>query len=146
MQHSSPKLIKAGALFALLGLSLIGCNAGPETGVYSQSAEAGAFRYAAVCEDVIPNPDLTLFDTLLFLRAGAQLALSYDFAARAFTGTLENTTEAPLRRVGVEVHLSDGTKLSLPNPVDLDPGQTVAITLPARLQTFLLWTACPKVG
>ena len=146
MQQSSPKPIKAGTLVALLCLSLIGCSAGPEPDVYSRNSEAGAFRYTAVCEDVIPTPDLTLFDTLHFLRAGAQLELSYDFAARAFTGTLENTTEATLRRVGVEVHLSNGTKLDLTNPVDLDPGQTVAITLPAPLQILLLWTACPKVG
>lgn len=72
--------------------------------------------------------------------------LSYDFATRAFKGTVENTTEATLRRVRVEVHLSNGTKLGLTNPVNLDPGQAVAITLPARIQTFLLWTAYPKVG
>ena len=146
MQQSSPKLITAGTLFAVLGLGLIGCSAGPKPGVSSQSSESGTFRYTAVCEDVIPSPDLTLFDTLHFLRAGAQLVLSYDFAIRAFTGTLENTTEATLRRVRVEVHLSNGTKLDLTNPVDLDPGQTVAITLPAPLQTFLLWTACLRVG
>jgi len=146
MQQSSPKLIKAGALLAMLGLGLIGCNVAPEASVYSQDSETGAFRYTAVCEGVEPRPDLTLFDTLHFLRAGAQLMLSYDFAARAFKGTLENTTEAALHRVRVEVHLSNGAKLSLPNPVDLDPGQTVAVTLPARLQTFLLWTACPKAG
>ena len=146
MQQSSPKLIKAGTLFAVLGLGLIGCSSGSESGVYSQSSESVAFRYTAFCEDVKPSPDLTLFDTLHFRRAGAQLVLSYDFATRAFMGTVENTTGATLRRVRVEVHLSNGTKLSMTNPVDLDPGQTVAITLPARIQTFLLWTACPKVG
>ena len=145
MQQSSPKPITAGTLFALLCLGLIGCSSGPESGVYSQSSEAGALRYTAFCEGVEPSPDLTLFDTLYFHRAGAQLVLSYDFATRAFMGTVENTTEATLRRVRVEVHLSNGTKLSLTNPVDLDPGQAVAITLPARIQTFLLWTACPKV-
>ena len=86
---------------------------------------------------------MTLFDTFYFHRANAQLVLSYDFAARAFMGTMENTTEAALCRVRVEVHLSNGTKLDLTNPVDLEPGQTVAIALPARIQTFLLWTACP---
>ena len=146
MQQSNPKLIKAGTLLAMICLGLIGCSAGQEPDVYSRNSEAGTFRYTAVCENVIPTPDLTLFDTLHFLRAGAQLALSYDFADRTFTGTLENTTKATLRRVGVEVYLSNGTKLDLSNPVDLDPGQTVTITLPARLQTFLLWTACPKVG
>ena len=144
MQQSSPKLIKAGTLFAMLGLGLIGCTSGLESGVYSQSSEAGTFRYTAVCEGVEPSPDMTLFDTFHFHRAGAQLVLSYDFAARAFMGTVENTTEATLRRVRVEVHLSNGTKLDLTNPVDVEPGQTVAITLPARIQTFLLWTACPK--
>ena len=137
MQKSSPKLIKAGTLFAALGLGLIGC---------SSDSEAGTYGYTAFCEGVELGPDLTLFDTLHFHRAGAQLVLSYDFATRAFMGTVENTTETTLRRVRVEVHLSNGTKLSLINPVDLDPGQTVAITLPTRIQTFLLWTACPKVG
>ena len=121
MQQSSLKLSKAGTLFALLGLGLIGCSSGPEAGVYSQSSESGASRYTAVCEGVLPTPDLTLFDTLHFLRAGAQLVLSYDFATRAFMGTVENTTEATLRRVRVEVHLSNRTKLSLTKPVDLDP-------------------------
>ncbi len=146
MQQSSPKLIKAGTLFAVLGLGLIGCSSDSEAGVYSQSSEAGTYGYTAFCEGVEPGPDLTLFDTLHFHRAGAQLVLSYDFATRAFMGTVENTTEATLRGVRVEVHLSNGTKLGLTNPVDLAPGQTVAIILPARIQTFLLWTACPKIG
>ncbi len=87
---------------------------------------------------------MPLFDTFHFHRAKAQLVLSYDFAARAFMGRMENTTEAALCRVRVKVHLSNGTKLDLTNPVDLEPGQTVAIALPARVQTFLLWTACPR--
>lgn len=146
LQKFSPKLITAGAFLAVLGLGLISCSSDPEPGVYSQSSESGIYEWRAFCEDIEPRPDLTLFDTLHFLRAGAQLVLSYDFATRAFTGTVENTTEATLRSVRVEAHLSNGTKLNLTNPVDLDPGQAVAITLPAPIHTFLLWTACPKVG
>ena len=146
MQQSSPKLVKVGIFLAVFGLGLIGCSSGSESGVHSQSSESGTYCYAAFCEGVEPGPDLTLFDTLHFHRAGAQLALSYDFATRAFTGMVENTTEAALRRVRVEVHLSNGTKLSLTNPVDLAPGQAMAIILPTRIQTFLLWSACPKVG
>ena len=71
MQQSSPKLIKAGTLFAVLGLGLIGCSNGSEAGVYSQRSESGTFRYTAVCEGIEPSPDLTLFDTLYFHRAGA---------------------------------------------------------------------------
>ena len=146
MQKSSPNLIKVGILIALLGLGLIGCSSGPEPGVYSQSSESGTYGWTAFCEGADPSPDLTLFDTLYFHRAGAQLVLSYDFATRAFMGTVENTTGATLRRVRVEIHLSNGTKLNLANPVDLDPGQTVTILLPAHIRTFHLWTACPKVG
>ena len=146
MQQSSPKLIKAGTLFAVLGLGLIGCSSGPEPGVYSQSAEAGAFRYTAVCEGVEPRPDLTLFDTLHFHRAVHSWCYRTTLPP-APSRVRWKTPPRPLcAGVRVEVHLSNGTKVSLTNPVDLDPGQAVAITLPARIQTFLLWTACPKVG
>ena len=80
------------------------------------------------------------------VRAGARLALSYDSAANAFTGTVENTTGATLKRVRVEVHLSNGTELGPTTPVDLTPGQVIAITLPATSEPFTTWNAHPEVG
>ena len=102
--------------------------------------------YSASGEGPEPSPDLALIDTLHVHRAGAQLVLSYDSATSAFTGTVENTTKAALRRVRVEVHLSNGTTLGPTTPVDLAPGQVVAITLPASIQPFILWNAYPEVG
>ena len=87
-----------------------------------------------------------LNETFDEIRAGARLALSYDSAANAFTGTVENTTGATLRRVRVEVHLSNGTELGPTTPVDLAPGQVAAITLPATSQPFETWSAHPEVG
>ena len=79
-------------------------------------------------------------------RAGARLILSYDAEANAFTGTVENTTAATLLQVRVEVHLSNGTELGPPPPVDLAPGQTIPITLEATSAPFDTWSAHPEVG
>ena len=140
MQRPSPKRVKVGILLGTLGLALalIGCSSGSESGYYS---------YSALGEDGVgPSPDLALIDTLHFHRAGAQLVLSYDWATNAFTGAVENTTKATLRKVRVEVHLSDGIRLVPTTPVDLAPGQVAAITIPAAVHAFTLWSAYPEVG
>ena len=149
MQQLSWNWVKVGILLGTLGLvlALIGCSSGSESGEYGQGSESGYYAYAALGEGPEPSPDLTLFDTLHSHRAGAQLVLSYDSATNAFTGTVENTTKATtLRRVRVEVHLSNGIKLGPTTPVDLAPGQVVAITLPASSQPFTFWSAYPEVG
>lgn len=64
MQRSSPKLITAGALFAVLGLGLTGWSSGPEAGVYSQSPEAGAFRYTKVRPNSGMHPKFCQYLTL----------------------------------------------------------------------------------
>lgn len=79
-------------------------------------------------------------------RSGARLILSYDSATNSFTGTVENTTSETLPRVRVEVHLSNGTELGPTPPVDLAPGQTIAITLEATSEPFATWSAHPEVG
>ena len=80
------------------------------------------------------------------VRAGARLILSYDAAANAFIGTVENTTGGTLSQVRVEVHLSNGVELGPTTPVDLPPGQVVDITLLATSQPFISWSAHPEVG
>lgn len=79
-------------------------------------------------------------------RSGARLILSYDSATNSFTGTVENTTSETLPQVRVEVHLSNGTELGPTPPVDLAPGQTIAITLEATSESFATWSAHPEVG
>ncbi len=80
------------------------------------------------------------------MRAGARLILAYDAETNTFTGSVQNTTDATLRQVRVEVHLSNGTELGPTTPVDLAPGQVVDITLPATDAPFTTWSAHPEVG
>ncbi len=89
---------------------------------------------------------LALTDTFDQVRAGGRLILSYDPAANAFKGTVENTTMATLNRVRVEVHLSNGIELGPTTPVDLAPGQIVDVMLPAGSQPFNSWVAHAEVG
>ena len=123
----------------VLALALVGCSIGGESEEHSggtESREGGEESGA----------QLELSDTYDEVRAGARLVLSYDSAANAFTGTLTNTTDATLRQVRVEVHLSNGTELGPTTPVDLAPGQSIAITLPATENAFTSWSAHPEVG
>ena len=89
---------------------------------------------------------LTLAQTYDTVRGGARLILSYDAAAKAFTGTVENTTDATLKRARVEVHLSNGVELGPTTPQDLAPGEKIAVRLDAAGQIFTGWTPHAEVG
>ena len=96
-----------------------------------------------------------LTDTYDQVRNGAHLVLSYDAAMDAFTGNVTNTTNGILTQVRVEVHLYDGTVTvdelgpmltpNVPN-IDLMPGESHAVTLPAMGHSFTEWVAHPEVG
>ena len=89
---------------------------------------------------------LALDETLDEVRGGARLILNYDAASNAFTGRVENTTGSVLRRVRIEVHLSNGTELGPTTPGDLAPGQALAVNLPATAAPFAGWIAHAEVG
>ena len=78
---------------------------------------------------------LTLDQTFDRVRGGARLVLRYDRVAQAFIGTVENTTDATLPQVRVEVHLSNGVELGPTPPQDLAPGEQ-----------FTGWTPHAEVG
>lgn len=80
------------------------------------------------------------------VRYGARLILAYDAQTNAFKGTVENTTNATLKQVRVEVHLSNGIELGPTPPGDLAPGETRDIVLVATSTDFNGWTAHPEVG
>jgi hypothetical protein len=80
------------------------------------------------------------------VRNGARLVLSYDPIARAFTGTVENTTERTLRDIRVEVHLSNGTELGPTIPIDLQPGSSQPVSLASYSAVFDGWSAHQEVG
>ena len=118
----------------ILVLALTGClGSHSESGEHGEGGEESGIR-------------LALNETYDEVRAGARLILSYDSTANAFTGTVRNTTSAELRRVRVEVHLSNGVELGPTTPVDLAPGQVADVVLPATGQSFTSWSAHPEVG
>ena len=137
--------------FALI-IGIIGCSETDETS--SDTAE----------NPMIENPEaggsdeesavqLALTDTYDHTRNGARLILNYDAATNTFKGTVENTTNAVLPQVRVEIHLfnSQGPNPTDPElgptpPVDLAPGQKIPIELIAVSEPFDMWVAHPEVG
>ena len=154
-KYLTTALIGFVALGAVLLIPLTACssNAGPDpvqsipesresgeqSGEHQGSSESSAGGEESATQ-------FTLTETFDDVRAGARLILSYDAAANAFTGTVENTTAAILKQVRVEVHLSNGTELGPTTPVDLAPGQVIPVNLPATSQPFATWGAHPEVG
>ncbi len=90
--------------------------------------------------------ELSLDETYDRIRNGARLFLTYDPENNSFNGFVENTIEETLNRVRVEVHLSNGVELGPTTPVDLVPGERIAIKLSAKNFEFDGWTAHPEVG
>ena len=106
----------------------------------SERAEGGGGSEEATGAMLAPNET---FDTT---RAGARLVMSYDATANAFTGTVENTTNNILNNVRIEVHLSNGAELGPTTPVDMAPGEVIAINLPSTPESFTGWTPHAEVG
>ena len=90
--------------------------------------------------------ELALNESYDRVRNGARLVLSYDAQSNSFNGTVENTTEETLKRVRVEVHLSNGKELGPTTPADLEPGERRDVKLTATNRDFDGWTAHPEVG
>ena len=149
-------------LSVILLAALAACGGGGQPGVGQEQSAAATITgggdssgNAAREGGNIPQTDagdeesgqqFELGDSYDKVRAGARLRLSYDEAAKAFSGTVENTTDATLPQVRVEVHLSNGVELGPTRPVDLAPGESVAVRLPAGNQPFESWGAHPEVG
>ncbi len=96
---------------------------------------------------------LTLDETYDHTRNGARLIMSYDKATNTFKGTVENTTNAILQQVRVEIHLSNSQgpnptdpELGPTPPVDLAPGEKIPVELMAVDEPFDMWVAHPEVG
>ena len=87
-----------------------------------------------------------LGDTFDQVRAGSRLIVSYNAADNAFTGAVENTTESMLKRIRVEIHLSNGVELGPTPAFDLEPGEVVDVRLDATTQPFDTWSAHAEVG
>ncbi len=79
-------------------------------------------------------------------RSGVNLTLSFDSEQEAFTGELENTTDATVSQVRVEIHLSNGVELGPTPNIDLVAGETSPVELDASGQTFTHYSAHIEIG
>ncbi len=153
MRHLTTALVVIGFV---LSFAVAGCansessehSGGEESGEHSRESESAEHSEGGESseEGEESGTQFALNQTFDEVRADARLILSYDSNANAFTGTVENTTGATLSRVRVEVHLSNGIELGPASPVDLAPGQTHGINLPASDEPFKSWSAHPEVG
>ncbi|MYC67340.1 MAG: hypothetical protein F4X12_13510 [Acidobacteriia bacterium] len=87
-----------------------------------------------------------LSDTAKEARSGIELVIGFDTARRAFAGTVRNATDATVRQVRVEVHLSNGAELGPTPSVDLRPGQSAPVELRAGSQEFNKFSTHVEIG
>ena len=123
-------ILVAVAILWMAGIN--GCSKKEELSVNDESEES--------------NVELTLNDQYDKVRNGARLILNYDAQSNSFKGTVENTTNGTLKRVRVEVHLSNGKELGPTPSKDLAPGEKMEVQLIATNTNFNGWTAHPEVG
>ena len=113
---------------------------------HGPGGEGSASESGASGSEEGSGAQLALDDTFDTVRSGARLVLNYDAASNAFIGAVANTTNNALNQVRIEVHLSNGTELGPTTPVDLAPGEVIAVNLPATQASFTGWVAHAEVG
>ena len=137
-------------LVVILMATTIGCDRTNRQIIPSEPAPSDEMMPMGSASDEESAVQLALTDTYDNIRNGAHLIISYDAATDSFIGGVTNTTGAILPEVRVEIHLFNdmGTVGELgPTPsVDLMPGETDDIVLPAMGLSFNTWTAHPEVG
>ena len=131
------------------GNEISGHAEGPEGSGGGESGESHAGREGGVAGDTAQQlaPDQRYDQT----RNGARLVMVYNSRMDVFYGTVENTTNRTLRRVRVEIHLSDEAnaitaELGPTTPTSLAPGRRLLINLSAAGQTFAGWSPHVEVG
>jgi hypothetical protein len=77
--------------------------------------------------------------------SGSRLVLAYNKESHVFTGTVENVSDQVLKRVRVEVHLSNGSELGPATQLDLQPGEKRLILLEAGSGDFTTWSAHAEI-
>ena len=110
----------------------------------SEHERGGEGRHDKESEE--SSTEYALNETYDEVRNGARLILAYDAQSNSFNGTVENTTSKTLKRVRVEVHLSNGIELGPTTSADLGPGEKIGVKLTATSKNFDRWTAHPEVG
>ena len=123
------------------------CNEGSGPAEGPEGGESGEAGGDAGGEGQALAPDQRYDQT----RNGARLVMLYNADREVFYGIVENTTDRTLRRVRVEVHLSDAdssiiAELGPTTPTSVPPGGTLLVNLSAAGQTFAGWSPHVEVG
>ena len=134
------------ALIPIVGVNAqeMGGESPGEHGAMEKAESGGSEGQGGAGEESATQYGLT--DIYNETRAGAHLVLEYDAASNMFVGTVENTINASLSHVRVEIHLSNGVELGPTKSIGLDPGERVGVILAASSQPFQTWGAHPEVG
>jgi hypothetical protein len=85
-------------------------------------------------------------DTWDMTRRGARLVLSYNAQRDAFVGRVENTTDARMCAIRVEVHVGGGPELGPTARTDVPAGEAIDIVLSAEGNAIKTWTAHPELS
>jgi hypothetical protein len=131
-KNTKPIILIVFTIIAILAIILSGCSSDKGTAVTTDEEESGT--------------EFALDEKYDLVRNGARLVLQYDKQSNSFKGFVENTTDETLKQVRVEVHLSNGTELGPSTPTDLNPGESIDISLKATDKSFDGWSAHPEVG
>jgi len=108
-------------IVAILAIVLIACTSDDGT-IMTNEEESGA--------------ELALDESYDEVQNGARLSLTYDAQSNSFIGFIENNKDNILKKVRVEVHLSNGTELGPTTPTDLNPGESKDVSLTATTEDF----------
>ncbi|MCY4420687.1 MAG: hypothetical protein OXC42_05485 [Gammaproteobacteria bacterium] len=159
-------------LFATVGLALFivacggggssggegGMESGTESGSEMHGPEGGSGAGSEIGAgggmDEESSVRLMQGQTFDMVRLGARLILKFDAANQQFIGTVENTTNAQLDNVRVEIHLFRAgqsmayEELGPTKPMDLAPNQRIDITLDASglIHADTVWSPHAEVG
>ena len=118
----------------------------PESLESAESAHSRDTGESETAEGEESGMELGLDQNYDKVRNGARLVLSYDAASNTFNGTVENTTSETLRKVRIEIHLSNGIELGPTTAVNLKPGAMKNVKIAATENKFEHWNAHPEVG
>ena len=126
-------------LLLAVAVAVAGCGGEGEDG--KSGAESGAGEGSGEGGEEA-GTNLALDEIYDAVRKGARLTLEL-----GFDGTVENTTDATLENVRVEVHLSNGVELGPEVVGDLAPGEMVDVFVPVETpDAFDGWTPHAEIG
>ena len=131
-------------MLALLFGVVTGCTDSGDSAEEHESMDEAAMDMEM--EEEESGMQYAMDDTLSEDRHGARLMLTYNAEMNVFMGMVENTTDAMLENVRVEVHLSNGMELGPTEAMDLGAGESAEVSLAADTMAFDMWSAHAEVG